>query len=211
MITLYAVRHGETDYNQEDRVQGSRDSILTEFGRNQARSLAEHFRDIPLSAIYSSPLKRARETADTIAEAVGLGVEVHDDLHELRCGEFEGLIYEEIKRTRWDEFLEWLQNPEYAVPGGESMNQLYSRVSAAMKEILAGVADGSQIAVVSHAGVVRMTLAALLGVPVSVSTAFSLSNASISVFQHRRGRWTCFSWNDITPLGNLAKEVKSIL
>ncbi|HUX05812.1 MAG TPA: histidine phosphatase family protein [Acidobacteriota bacterium] len=212
MITLYAVRHGETDYNKEDRVQGSHDSILTGFGRAQARALAGYFRGKKIDALYSSPLKRALETAETISEALGgLEVQVNDDFHELRCGEFEGVLFEEIKRERWEEFLTWLREPEVQAPGGESMNQLFSRVSSALKEILAGVPDGSNIAVVSHAGVVRMTLAALVGVPVGVSTSFSLTNASVSTFNLRRGRWTCHTWNDTSHLGELEGEVKSVL
>ena len=212
MITLYAVRHGETDYNQEDRVQGSHDSRLTEFGRAQARALAERFRGKKVDALFSSPLKRALETAKTISAALGgLEINVNEDFHELRCGEFEGVLYEEIKRTRWEEFLTWLREPDVQAPGGESMNQLYSRVSSALKEILTDAPDGSNIAVVGHAGVVRMTLAALVGVPVGVSTSFSLTNASVSIFNHRRGRWTCRVWNDTSHLGELEGEVKSVL
>ena len=212
MITLYSVRHGETDYNEEDRVQGSHNSRLTAFGREQAGALAERFRGEKIDLLYSSPLLRAKETAETIAAALG-GMEIrfHDGLHELRCGKFEGVLFEEIKRKYWAEFLEWLRNPEVQAPGGESMNQLYERVSAALKEIFDGVEDGSRVLVVSHAGVVRMTLAALVGVPVGVSTAFSLTNASISIFNHRRGRWTCHAWNETSHLGELAGEVKSVL
>lgn len=211
MITLYAIRHGETDYNREDRVQGNHDSKLTDFGREQARALADRFTGEPLSAVVSSPLQRARETAEKIAGSVGLTVQTDDRLRELACGEFEGVLFEEIKRTRWEEFLEWLQNPDVAAPGGESINQLFSRVSAALKEILADIADGRNIAIVSHAGVVRMTLATLVRVPVGVSTSFSLTNASISTFRHMRGRWTCHRWNDASHLGVLEGEVKSVL
>jgi broad specificity phosphatase PhoE len=212
MITLYAVRHGETDYNKEDRVQGSHDSVLTEFGRAQALALAERFRGMRIDALHTSPLKRARETAETIAAALGgIEVQIHNDLQELRCGEFEGVLFEEIKRTRWEEFLTWLREPDVQAPGGESMNQLYSRVSSALKEILTGIDNGSNVIIVSHAGVVRMTLAALLGVPVGTSTSFSLTNASVSVFNHRRGRWTCHAWNDTSHLGKLEGEVKSVL
>ena len=69
MITLHAVRHGETDYNLEDRVQGSHNSVLTELGQAQARALAGRFAGAPLAAVYSSPLKRALQTAQAIARA----------------------------------------------------------------------------------------------------------------------------------------------
>ena len=211
MITLYAIRHGETDYNREDRVQGSHNSILSDFGRDQAGALAERLRRVHLDAIFASPLLRARETAEKISAANGTKIRFVDDLREISCGVFEGALFADIKKNRWDEFIEWLQNPELAAPGGESMNQLFARVSAALKEILANAEDGQTIAVVSHAGVVRMTLAALVGVPVEVSTSFSLTNASVSVFNHRRGRWTCHSWNDTSHLGELEGEVKSVL
>jgi probable phosphoglycerate mutase len=212
MVTLYAVRHGETDYNREDRVQGSHDSNLTDFGRAQAGALAERFRGEEINALFSSPLKRARETAEVISEALG-GIEtgIHDDLMELRCGEFEGVLFEEIKRNHWEKFLTWLREPDVQAPGGESMNQLYDRVSSALKEILANFDGDGRVLVVSHAGVVRMTLASLVGVPVGVSTSFSLTNASVSTFNLRRGRWTCHSWNDTSHLGELEGEVKSVL
>lgn len=212
MITLYALRHGETDYNEEDRVQGSHDSNLTSAGRAQADALAERFRSEPVTAIFSSPLKRARETAEIIGAALGgMEVAVHDGLHELRCGEFEGVLFEEIKRSRWEEFLTWLREPDVQAPGGESMNQLFDRVSGALKEILADAEDGDNIIVVSHAGVVRMTLAALVGVPVGVSTSFSLTNASVSIFNRRRGRWTCHAWNDTSHLTGMGVEARSVL
>ena len=211
MTTLYAIRHGETDYNKEDRVQGSHDSELTPFGVFQAEALAQRFSGSGIEVIHSSPLKRAQVTAETIAETIGAKVRIHDGLQELNCGEFEGLLFEEIKRTRWEEFLTWLREPEVAAPGGESMNQLLDRVSAALEEILGGSADGCEIAVVSHAGVVRMTLAALVGVPVGVSTAFSLTNGSVSSFYHRRDRWTCHAWNDTGHLGTFEGKAKSVL
>jgi probable phosphoglycerate mutase len=212
MITLYAIRHGETDYNREDRVQGSQDSHLTDYGLAQARALAKRFKSVPLTALYASPLSRAWLTAGQIAAACGsLEIEPVNDFRELDCGVFEGRLLSDIKVHDWAAWTAFLANPAIAPEGGESMNMLFDRVSHALDRILAGTPDGATIAIVSHAGVVRMTLAHLMGVGVASAVNFGLSNASVATFMHKYSRWICLKWNDTGHLGDLEGEAKFVL
>jgi broad specificity phosphatase PhoE len=212
MITLYAVRHGETDYNRENRVQGTKDSVLTDFGFAQARALADYFKRIEIDELYTSPLRRALDTADVIAESNG-GIEANpiSEFTELNCGVFEDMLLDDIKQNRWEEWQEFLGNPAIAPEDGESMNQLSVRVSKALEMILSSTEEDSNVVIVSHAGAVRMTLAHLMNVPVSAAVNFGLSNASIARFFNKYDRWTCLKWNDTEHLGELEGEVKFIL
>lgn len=212
MITLYAVRHGETDYNREDRVQGMRDSALTDYGRAQARALGALFTSIPLTALYASPLSRALDTAKQIAAAAGgIDIETMDDLRELNCGVFEGRLLSEIRVSDWEAWTAFLADPELPPAGGESFNMLAARVSRALDSILERTPDGATIAIVSHAGVVRTTLARLMGIPVGAAVNFGLSNASVAKFIHKYSRWICLKWNDTDHLGDLEGEAKFVL
>lgn len=212
MITLYAVRHGETDYNQESRVQGLADSTLTAFGRKQADALARHFKQIDITTLYTSPLSRAADTAGAIAEASGID-DVHpiDEFKELDCCVFQDRLLSDIRETDWDAWMRFLSNPAVAPEGGESMNQLGLRVSRALAMVLDNAGEDDTIVIVSHAGVVRMTLAHLMNVSVGSAVNFGLSNASIARFINKYDRWTCLKWNDTEHLGGLEGEVKFVL
>ena len=212
MITLYAVRHGETDYNRESRVQGLADSNLTDFGRKQAAALAGRLKDVEITSLYTSPLSRARDTANAIAEAAGIEeITPIDEFKELDCGVFQDQLLSEIKETSWDEWLLFLSNPAIAPENGESMNQLAMRVSSALSMVIESAGEDDTIVIVCHAGVVRMILAHLLRVPVASVVNFGLSNASIASFINKYDRWTCLKWNDTEHLGSLEGEVKFVL
>lgn len=212
MITLYAVRHGETDYNRESRVQGLADSHLTDFGRKQAAALAEHFKDTEITSLYTSPLSRASDTANAIAKAAGIeDITAIDEFKELDCGIFQDMLISEIKEKCWDDWMHFLGNPAVAPENGESMNQLAVRVSSALGMIIENAGEDDTIVIVAHAGVVRMILAQLMNVPVGAAVNFGLSNASIARFINKYDRWTCLKWNDTEHLGSLEGEVKFVL
>ena len=212
MITLYAIRHGETEYNKENRVQGTKDSLLTDFGKRQAQALARHCKSLNITQLYASPLKRAMHTAEAIAEAAGISeiTPIHEFM-ELNVGEFEDMLIDEIKECCWDKWQRFLANPAVAPEGGESMNQLAIRVSKALDMVLGSSSEDANIAIVSHAGVVRMTMAHLMNVSVGSAVNFGLSNASIAKFINKYNRWTCLSWNETNHLGGIEGEVKFVL
>ena len=158
---IWLARHGETDANAEGRVQGSIDEPLNERGREQARALAEEARELGLKALYTSHLRRARETAEIVGAAIGLEPIVDERFAESWRGEWEGRLIDEIKGEDPDGWAGSLSvepaGGGFRFPGGESLEEHAARVEAA----LADVAQGPLPAlVVCHGGTIRRALAA---------------------------------------------------
>lgn len=157
---VFLVRHGATAWNIEKRAQGHADIDLNEDGHKQAAAVATELSHEKLVAVYSSDLKRARDTAAAIAGAHGLEVIVDPDFREIDQGEWEGLTTDEI-RTRWPDL--WGPNRHYnARPGGESPQQVKKRALRALAKAVAAHPDEA-IAVVSHGGTIRWISAEALG------------------------------------------------
>jgi probable phosphoglycerate mutase len=177
-MLLYLVRHGQSAYNAERRIQGQFDISLSPFGHRQGAALAAAFRSLPIDAIYSSPLARARETAEPIAAALGLPIEADDRLKEINAGVFQGVLWSEIEQHSPDLAARWrAQDPDFVIPGGESRRALAERGRAALEAIHA--AGHRQAIVVAHGGVLAGALKSLLGIPMETNP-FSFYNASIS-------------------------------
>src|SRR5690349_15616071 len=127
-VDLYVVRHGETAWNSEGRIQGHRDSPLTARGEAQARALARRLAREPLAALHASDLGRARATADAVAGATGLAVRPDAGLRERAFGVFEGKTWDEIGRDHPDLVRAAAADPAFVVPGGESLLGFRARV-----------------------------------------------------------------------------------
>ena len=164
MATVLLARHGESDWNVERRWQGHADRPLTERGREQARALAERLRSTTLEAVYSSDLRRARETALAVAAAQGLDVALVPALREVDVGSWSGLTLAEAA-TRFPEGVRrWLDGR----PGwddGETYEEMGARVLAAVRRIASEHPD-APVLVVSHGGPIRTVHAAALGLDV---------------------------------------------
>lgn len=178
-MILYCVRHAESVYNGDGRIQGQADPPLSELGHRQATALAAGLKQFPdVQAIFASPLQRAMQTATPIAKAIGLEIQNDDRLKELNAGIFQGKRWDEIVEQYPDEAVAWKSlEPDFVIPGGESRRQLMHRGRAALEAIRS---SGVQRAiVVAHGGLLTAALRALLEVPVN-SNPFSLMNASVS-------------------------------
>jgi broad specificity phosphatase PhoE len=158
VTTILLARHGETDWNRERRFQGHADPPLNELGRRQARELAESLADSGVVAVYASPLARARETAEIVAEMLGLPVETRASLREVDVGSWQGLTRDEVEARYPDDFRRWLDAGE-GWRDGESYDELGRRVVADLLA-LAARHPGERILVVSHGGPVRAAQAA---------------------------------------------------
>lgn len=157
---VFLVRHGATAWNIEKRAQGHADIDLNHEGHKQAAAVATELAHENLVAVYSSDLKRARDTAAAIAGAQGLEVTVDPDLREIDQGEWEGLTTDEI-RERWPDL--WGPSRHFkARPGGESPQQVKERSLKALARAVEAHPDGA-IAVVSHGGTIRWISAEALG------------------------------------------------
>ena len=162
----YLVRHGESVSNLEGRVQGQSDVELSDHGHAQAKLVAEWSRrlaeSVAIDEVWSSPLPRARETADVIAAAVGLPVLVEQGLCELHAGIFQGHLWADLEEKFPEEVARWRSGDvDYVIPGGESRAQLAARGRAVL-EGLAGRTSRGMI-VVSHGGVLTAALGSMLG------------------------------------------------
>ncbi|HWA97348.1 MAG TPA: histidine phosphatase family protein [Pirellulales bacterium] len=177
-MLLYLIRHGESAFNAEGRVQGQLDTPLSPRGVRQSVAVAEQLRGQPIVAVYSSPLSRARQTAEPLARALGVELRFDDRLKEINAGVFQGHTWPEIFE-RWPEAgAAWKsQDPDFRIPNGESRRDLMLRARAALEAIReTGLPC---VAIVAHGGILTAGLKALLEVPAE-RNPFSLYNASIS-------------------------------
>ena len=184
---IYLLRHGATAANRAVpyRIQGrGSDLDLDELGRCQALRAAEVLQTIALEAVYSSPLRRARQTAAEIARLHRLEVRVVPELVEADVGAWEGLTWEEVEQRDPDHFAFFLANPG-TVPylGGESFQDVQARVLPALNA-LATLHPGGRIAVVAHNVVNRAYLAALLNLPISQARELPQANGGINLIRH---------------------------
>lgn len=150
-MQIVLVRHGATDWNLEGRCQGATDRELNAVGVHQAEQVAATFTNEPIEAIYSSHLKRARQTAESIAQPHNLPVLIEHDIRELDHGKLEGLTFNEIKDTYPDFISRWRTTPaEIQVPGGERLAEVAERAWNGLNRIVWQHGDGKTIVVVSH-------------------------------------------------------------
>jgi broad specificity phosphatase PhoE len=184
-MLFYLIRHGESLYNAEGRIQGQSDVALSPLGLRQAAAIAEAFGDEPLDAVFASPLRRAIETAEPIAARFGLPIRTDDRLMEIHAGIFQGLLWAEIEAKFPDAARPWReQHPDFVIPGGESRRSLMVRGRAAFESIRE--MPFRRVAVVSHGGILAAALKSVLQIPAEINP-FSLYNASISklAWDHR--------------------------
>jgi probable phosphoglycerate mutase len=160
---LYLVRHGATQLTAEDRFAGDIGVELSAEGRSQAERLAARVREHGISAIYSSPLSRAVETARIIATGCGLEPRLSDGLREIHHGHWEGLTRQEVETRFAVEYAAWEEDPfTFAPEGGESGVSVLARALPALREIVVRHA-GLNVLAVSHKATIRLILSSLLG------------------------------------------------
>ena len=200
---VIVVRHGETHWNIEGRRQGHLDSTLTEKGRAQAEALSQRFTPDSCSAIYSSDLGRAYETARIIAAKTGHEVIADERLRERNLGIFQGLDGNEI-RERYPVEYEQHRNggADHAVPSGESFRDQTRRNMTCLEELTQRHA-GETIMAVTHGGVLSALFRHTLAIPLDAPRRFSFKNASINLFKCQDGVWGLETWGDIAHLQQL--------
>lgn len=180
---LFLVRHAQSTWNAERRIQGQLDPPLSTLGLEQARLVGRRLGSLRWEAIYSSDLRRARQTADSIAG----GAVLTPGLREVALGHWEGLSREEIIARDPELWALWVREPDWdIVPGGEGSEPFRMRVEAALSEIL-GRHPGEQVLVVTHGGVIQAGIAWALGIPIRGLFKFVIGNASVSVIEQSPG------------------------
>ena len=183
-MKLILVRHGETYWNEERRVQGGDSDIeLNDTGLEQARKLAAFLRNEPIAAILSSPLKRAIATAEVIASRHQLPVEVGQGLRELKVGELEGMSVSNLGTTFSQFLIQWWQDSGAKnLPNGESLVDLQQRAWKVIERLLGKHKDGT-VVVVSHYFVILAIILKALNLPLDCFTKFKVDPGGVSILE----------------------------
>ena len=197
---IIAIRHGETLWNVDTRIQGQLDIPLNPVGHGQARRLANALKDEPITAVYSSDLTRASQTAQYLASELGMQVTPEPALRERSFGDFEGKTFAEIEAllpvqaTRWRK-----RDPQFAPAGGESLLDLTSRVVESASR-LAARHPGELIALVGHGGVMDVLYRAAARLDIQAARTWALGNAAINRLLWTPGGFTLVGWSDTQHL-----------
>ena len=196
------IRHGETEWNRADRMQGHLDSPLTERGHAQARAAAEAMRGKTFQALYSSDLGRAMQTAEYLQAVTGLDILPEPRLREKHMGIFQGLTREEIESRHPEVKDRVYSDPDYQVPEGESIRQRHERVIAALEDIVRRH-PGETILIVAHGGVVDSVKRHLDALPLDRLRNYTLRNAGITTVEIAPPDWHCPVWDNIDHLAGI--------
>ncbi|MBI5305323.1 MAG: histidine phosphatase family protein [Chloroflexi bacterium] len=200
-MQLWLIRHGETDWNTEGRVQGAVDIALNARGIAQAHHLAARLAGESFDALYTSPLARARTTAEIIAQKLGHPPVSDARLEEKHLGELEGLTIQEFEKQFPEMYHAWHHRQEpLNLPRGETQTQFHERVCAFLDDAHARHSDASRLAIVSHGGTLGLMLATLVRLDVQRRTPFWLDNASLSLVEWRVERAIVRLLNDTCHL-----------
>lgn len=196
LTRVIAIRHGQTDWNTQTRIQGSTDTPLNQHGREQARRMARALAGEGLHAVYASDLQRARDTAQALAEQAGLPLRTDALLRERVFGSFEGLTWAEVEQQHPEASRRWRErDPGFGPPGGEVLRDFYQRAVSAIAAIAARH-RGQHIAIVSHGGVLDALYRAAARVALDAPRSWHNGNASINRVLHGEQGFVLVGWND---------------
>lgn len=200
MTRLCIIRHGETAWNAEHRVQGQLDVPLNAAGLAQADAVARALRQEAFDAIYSSDLSRAVQTAQPLASILALKILRHEDLRERHYGVFQKLTYAEVKVRYPEDYARFeARDPDFAFRTGESLRDFSARSVEAISRI-ERANEGKNIAVFTHGGVLDKLYRFVTGLPLSAPREFGIPNCGINRLARNGGAWRIESWADVAHL-----------
>ena len=204
MTEIILARHGETEWNVEEVFRGRIDIKLNETGIKQAELLAEYLSKRKIDAIYSSPLKRAVKTAETIAGYHKLDVEIAPGLIDFDCGKWHGLLRQEVKDKYKELYAEWTKNPhQVRMPAGESLNDVRERAMSVVGDVIAKYKG--TVVLVAHRVVNKVLICALLGLDNSHFWNIRQDNCGITTFSYENERFILTEHNNTSFLKPLRK------
>jgi probable phosphoglycerate mutase len=202
------VRHGETAWNAEGRVQGQLDIPLNDVGRAQARATAVVLAEHDFTAIYCSDLMRVRQTAEPAAKRLALPVSYMAELRERHYGMFETLTYVEVREKFPEQYARFRdKDPDFDFEGGESLRGFNERSLKAVGDLIARH-QGEQILVFTHGGVLEMVYRHARAVGLSSARDFEIPNAAINWVEVTPDQWTVWSWAEVAHLEAALDDLK---
>ncbi|MDD5748650.1 MAG: histidine phosphatase family protein [Actinomycetota bacterium] len=203
MTRIVIARHGRTKWHVEGRYAGTTDVPLDDYGRTQAKRVAETLSDEKIDAVFSSPASRCLELAQIVALEHGLSVEKDERLREINFGDWDGMTFADILKRDGDAVSRWTSNPTSpTVPGGESVTDVYSRTWEWVSEVGSRF-PGCCVFVASHGGPIRTIVAGILDLPLSRVFRTNVDLASISVVNYEGEFSNVEKLNDTCHLSGL--------
>ena len=205
MTKLILARHGETEWNAGEIFRGRRDVGLNEMGFKQADLLGDSLADLTIEAVYSSPQKRALDTARSVAKHHGLDVRTVDGLMDFNFGAWEGVSRAEVRDRYGEIFERWLKEPHRVrVPDGETLDEVRERASRVVDWVISE--HSGTVVLVSHRVINKVLICALLGLDNSHYSDILLDLAAITVFDHEGGRFRFAKHNDTSHLRQIQQR-----
>jgi 2,3-bisphosphoglycerate-dependent phosphoglycerate mutase len=199
---ILAVRHGETAWNADARLQGQTDISLNAMGQEQARRLAEALADEGVEAIVASDLVRARDTAQAVADRTGLPLATDPGLRERHFGIFQGHTYAEVEQRWPEESARWRKRePDFGAPGGETLAAFYERCVATATR-LAAAHPGRTLLLVTHGGVLDCLYRAACRIALNAPRTWELANTGVNRLLYSPEGFTLVGWGDTQHLND---------
>jgi broad specificity phosphatase PhoE len=208
MTRILLIRHGDTDWNVEEVFRGRVDIELNDIGIKQAQLLVKYLEDVPIEAVYSSPLKRALKTAQIIAASHRINVKTTQELIDFDYGEWQGMSHGTVKEKYKVLYDEWLKNPHLVkMPKGESLDDVRQRATNLVDRIIAK--HEGTVALVSHRVIHKVIICALLGLDNSHFWNIRLDTCGITTFVYEDKRFILEKHNDTSFLKSIDKPALS--
>ena len=206
MTSLYLIRHGQTAWNREEIFRGRTDVPLDETGLKQAALAAEYFRNMEIHHIYSSPLARAWQTAEKIAQFHSLKVDPLEGIVDMSFGDWEGHPHQEIKENDSERYRQWREEPHRVrLPGGESLEEVRVRAMGAVEQVIQKH-TGKILILVSHRVINKVLICGILGIDNSHFWQIGQDTTAINLFQYKNGKYILSLLNETCHLKRLNEE-----
>jgi len=205
MTQIIVARHGETEWNASEIFRGRRDIGLNETGIKQAELLGNYLTDLRVEAIYSSPLKRALDTARSVAKHHNLNVNVNPGLMDFNYGAWEGLTHQVVKDKYRELYTRWLKEPHLVnIPEGENLGEVRERAKSLLDRVVSK--HSGLVVLVSHRVVNKVMICSMLGLENSHFWDIKQDLGGITVFEHESGRYKLIKHNDTSYLNQIQKH-----
>jgi probable phosphoglycerate mutase len=210
MTSVYLVRHGQTAWNKEEIFRGRTDVPLDQTGLIQAELAGQYFKGMEIHAIYSSPLSRAWQTAQKIAQIHQLKVEPLEGIIDMSFGDWEGHAHQEIRQMDNETYRQWIDSPHMVkLPGGESLDDVRGRTMAALEEVLRKHSEKTLV-LVSHRVVCKVLICSILGLDNSHFWQIAQDTTAINLIQYKKGKYILSLMNETCHLKALKEGMQKV-
>jgi broad specificity phosphatase PhoE len=210
MTSIYLVRHGQTAWNKEEIFRGRTDIPLDETGLKQAELVGEYFKGMEIYGIYSSPLSRAWQTAQKVAQFHDLKVQPLQGIIDMSFGNWEGRPHQEIRESDNKTYRQWVETPHLVrLPGGEGLDDVRVRAMAALEEVI-GNHPGKTLILVTHRVVNKVLICGILGLDNSHFWQIAQDATAINLIHQRNGKYIVSLMNETCHLKPLKEQRQKV-